>query len=137
MQHPSEVTLSHLRAILEEYARLQVSVRVDPWRYFVHRLFDTPMMMLPLLRAKMRVTSITEKLGWEGTKQVCLQMVYDPETPDGARFLKGQAAGGQLELTIDTPQAMDRLHLGATFYLDLNGVPGYAQIERRQTHRSA
>jgi len=70
------------------------------------------------VRAKFRVVSVTD-FGF--TKQVKLAAISDDGIPENQRFHKATPSG-QIEMTIDNPQAAEQFTPGKQFYVDFNPV---------------
>lgn len=73
------------------------------------------------VRAKLKVTSITEHAGWAGSKgpkEIKLTAQYDQSIPEDQRF-QDATPSGELRMVVNNPAALEQLQLGRDFYLDL------------------
>lgn len=74
----------------------------------------------PVLRAKMRVDEVTHSINSDGTvgqERVRLQAVYGEDGSDNARWSKWTPSA-TFDITINNPDAFNRLSKGHEFYVD-------------------
>ena len=67
------------------------------------------------VRAKFQLNSITNYA--YGGKQLKFAVVYDTSTEENRRFTKATPSG-QMEMTIDNPEAVAQFELGKFYYAD-------------------
>lgn len=69
------------------------------------------------VRAKFQLNSITSYA--YGGKQLKFQVVYDTSTEENRRFTTATPSG-QMEMTIDNPEAVAQFELGKFYYADFS-----------------
>lgn len=74
-----------------------------------------------MLRAKMRVSSVTHEIGADG-KPIRENLVLLPVTGDSAENKQWSkyTPGGQLQLTIDNPSAIGKVLPGREYFVDVD-----------------
>lgn len=72
------------------------------------------------VRAKFTVTEIRQRHQWGG-RTIILQPVYDTSIPEDQRFYDATPSGS-MEMMVNNPAAIERLALGASFYVDFTPV---------------
>lgn len=73
------------------------------------------------VRAKFKVTAITQHSWHPNLRSITMEPQYDPDIPEDQRFQEATPSG-KLEMNVDNPAALEVLELGKTFYLDFTSV---------------
>jgi hypothetical protein len=89
--------------------------------------------MSATIRCKMRVASVAHYKNEDGStsqEEVKLTAVYGPEGTDNAQWSKWTPSA-QFSITINNPDAMNKLSQGHEFYVDFIAVEKAANVGRR------
>jgi hypothetical protein len=73
-----------------------------------------------MVRAKFRVTSVTEHFGWNGVT-VTLTPQYDTTIEEDRRYAKATPSG-EIKITIDNPPALEQFKKGQFMYVDFTPI---------------
>lgn len=110
----------------EDYQRWEVE-RAEAVDRLVERILKgVKENAMPILRCKMRVQSVAQyknEDGSVGSEEVKLQAVYGAEGTDNAQWSKWTPSAN-FSITINNPDAFDKLSKGHEFYVDFTPAEG-------------
>jgi hypothetical protein len=82
------------------------------------------------VRAKFRVTSVSQRTSWNGTTHDTSEVTLSAVTDDANKTWSKWTPGGELKMQINNPEALAAFKIGQAYFLDFSEAP---QAEKDET----